>query len=391
MKAGYSRAFAWAAIAGQVVFTVCWIVAAALQPGYSVLDQAVSELGAKDAAHPLIDNVGIAVLGLSLAALGIALLGALPRRRARTVAVALFAAAGAAIVVEGFARLDCGLSDHTCKAMFRAHELSWTTDVHLWAGLVDQTLIALTPFALARALWPGPTSIAAVAGGVWGLGFGALSWVLYGVDGVPDGLVQRIGLLVLHLWVFIVAVGVLYETRPAPSPGRLVGIRPKDFFAREWRGEGELVVWPFFLWRRLGQRFEAHRTCTWISDAVWRIEDEARYGHGRVQRRTMFCEFVAADRVRVTGGDMPDGADVTIEENGYRVTPFQVAFPIGPVNVPLICHDVSYLEPDGTFANTFEARSVVLGLPFARVTFRVKPVEGAPGDAPLSTRVGASL
>jgi hypothetical protein len=390
MNAGYSRALAWAAIAGQVVFTVCWVVAGALEPGYSYLDQPVSELGAKDAAHPLIGNAGIVVLGLSLAALGVALLGALPRRRARTVAVVLFVGAGAAIVVEGFARLDCGLSNHTCETMFHARQLSWTTDAHLWAGLVDQTLIVLTPFALARALWPGPTAAGAISSGVFGIGFGALSWLLYGADGVPDGLVQRIGLLILHLWVVIVAVGVLYETRPALPPGRLVGIRPKDFFAREWRGEGELVVWPFFLWRRLGQRFEAHRTCTWISDAVWRMDDEARYGHGRVQQRRMFCEFVAADQVHVTGDNMPSGADVVIQEDGYRVTPFPVAFPIGPVNVPLICHDVSHVEPDGTFANTYEARSIVLGLLFARVTFRVKPV-GAAEETPASTRVGAPL
>src|SRR3954452_6159264 len=141
MKAGYSRALAWAAIAGQVVFTVCWIVAGALEPGYSYLDQAVSELGAKDAAHPLIDNAGIVVLGLSLVALGVALLGALPRRRARAVAVALFAAAGAAIVVEGFARLDCGLSNDACEAAWRAGALSWTTDAHLWGSLAGQSLL----------------------------------------------------------------------------------------------------------------------------------------------------------------------------------------------------------------------------------------------------------
>jgi hypothetical protein len=359
-----------------VLFAVAWVVAGALEPGYSHVTQGVSELGARGTEHPWIVNAAIVVLGLSIGAIGIALRAALPARRASQVATALFIAAGLTIVLAGFVRLDCGLSDRRCEDLWRARQLSWHEDVHLWADLVGQILLAATPFAIARALWPGPVAQLAVGAGATGLGIGVASFFLYGVDDPPSGLIQRFGFLVLLVWVVILAVGILHVTRGSPRPGQLVRLRPRDFFAPEWSGEGELIVWPFFLWRRLAHRFGAHRTATWISDSVWRIDDEARFGDGRVQRRRMYCEFVSGDHILITAGDLPECAEVWIEEDGYRMTPFRMSFPIGPVGLPIRVNDVSYVEPDGTLVNTFEARSLVLGVRLARLTFRVRPVEG---------------
>jgi hypothetical protein len=378
---GNTRKLVWIALAGQVLFVVSWVVAGALEPGYSHADQGVSELGARGTEHPWIANAGIVVLGLSFASIGIALRAALPARRASRVATALFLGAAVTIVVAGFARLDCGLSDQRCEDLWRAGQLSWHEDVHLWASFVGQLLLGATPFAIARALWPGPVAPLAVGAGVAGIAIGVASFFLYGVDGAPSGLIQRFGFLVLLVWVVILAVGILHATRPEPRPGQLVRIRPRDFFAHEWSGEGKLVVWPFFLWRRLAEPFDAHRSATWISDNVWRFDDEARYGHGIVRRRRMYCEFVSDERVLITAGDLPEGAEVLIEEDGYRMKPFRMSFPIGPVGVPIRVHDVSYVEPDGTLANVFEARMLVLGLRVARVTFRVRPVVGGAGEA----------
>ena len=378
---GIARKLVWFALVGQLLFIVSWVVAGALEPGYSHVDQGVSELGARGAEHPWIVNGGIVVLGLSFASIGLALRAALPARRATQAVTALFLAAALASVVAAFARLDCGLSDQHCEDLWRAGQLSWREDAHLWADLLGQLSLAATPFAIARALSPGPLAPLAAGAGATGLVIGVGSFFLYGADNAPSGLIQRFGFLVLLVWVVILAVGVLHATRGAPRPGRLVRVRPRDFFAGEWSGEGRLLVWPFFLWRRLAQPFEAHRAATWISENVWRFDDEARYGHGRVQRRRMYCEFVSDDRVLITAGDLPEGAEVLIEEDGFRMMPFRMSFPIGPVGVPIRVHDVSYVEPDGTLANVFEARTLVLGLRVARVTFRVRPVEGEPGAA----------
>src|SRR5918997_5582544 len=96
-----ARALAAGAIAGQVLFVVAWIVAGALDDGYSHMRDGVSVLGASDAENPLIVNAAIVLLGLSIAAVGIALRAVVPRRRARTVAIALFVAAGAVTAAAG--------------------------------------------------------------------------------------------------------------------------------------------------------------------------------------------------------------------------------------------------------------------------------------------------
>ena len=107
---------------------------------------------------------------------------------------------------------------------------------------------------------------------------------------------------------------------------------------------------------------------------MFRIDGEARFGGERVQRRRMYCEFVADDRIEISGGDLPDGAELVIEPEGFRVVPFRMEFPIGPVNVPIRVHDVSRVEPDGTLVNSFEARDLAFGVKMAQLTFRVRPV-----------------
>jgi hypothetical protein len=374
-----ARKLAWAALAGQVVFIASWIVAGALEPGYSHVDQGVSELGAHGAAHPWIVNAGLVLFGLTFVALGVALLAALPAR----LAAALFAAAGVAVILSGVIRLDCALSDPHCEALWRAGKLSWHESGHLWAGLVSRILLALTPFALIRPLYPGPAAPLALGAGLNGIGIGVLAFFLYGSDRAGDGLVQRFEFAVLHVWVLIVAVGILYALRRPHAPGQLVRLRPRDFFSSAWSGEGTLLVWPFFLWRRLARPFEAHRRSTFISDRLVRFDDEAHFGGSRVMRRRTYCEFVSENRIEVTAGDLPEGAVVDVDEDGYRVTPFRMDFPIGPVNVPIRVHDVSRVEPDGTLVNAFEARSLVFGVLLARVTFKVRPVVKTSPDGPL--------
>jgi hypothetical protein len=56
-----------------------------------------------------------------------------------------------------------------------------------------------------------------------------------------------------------------------------------------------------------------------------------------------------------------------------------VAWPIGPLPFLVRCRDRSYLEPDGTFVNEFDAVTVGIPIPLARVTFRVRPVAGEAG------------
>jgi hypothetical protein len=128
---------------------------------------------------------------------------------------------------------------------------------------------------------------------------------------------------------------------------------------------------PRLLWRRFPLRFRCRRESTFLSDDVWYYDDQVLFGDGRVEARRRFCQLVAPDRIHVTADDMPDGAEVALGERGFRIGPFWLTVPLGPLRWPLRCREQSRFERDGTFVETFHLRS--LGLPAGRMTFRVRP------------------
>src|SRR5204863_9315796 len=111
-------------------------------------------------------------------------------------------------------------------------------------------------------------------------------------SGGAEGAANAVSLVVLGTWVAILAAGVLWATRGKAAPSALIPLRPRAFLASSWSGTGEVVLRPVFLGRLLARRFRATREATWISETVWRIDDAADFGGGRVQRRQMYCEFV---------------------------------------------------------------------------------------------------
>ena len=370
------RVLAWSAIAAQLLFVAAWVVAGALEDGYSHLDHHVSELGADGAANPAIVNAAIVVLGLSLAAVAAALARVLPARPASRVAVGLFLIAGLGIVVSGVFNTDCSTAvDATCQQRWDDWEVDTSAKIHAWTSFATQLLLLATPFALARALWNGPVAAPALVAGLVGLAIAVGMQVLFGIDDAPDGFTQRLSLLALHVWVVLIAIGLLWSTRRPPEPPPATPLRPSEFFATAWAGEGELVPFPYFLWRRFPQRLRVQREATFLSDEAWYFDDRAWLADGTlVDERRVFCMLVAPDRVRVTSDPLLDGTDILLEEDGYRIVPYRVAVPVGPVHFGVSVHDSATVE-DGTLVNRL--RVSWFGLPVARVELRVRPVPKA--------------
>ena len=365
-----ARTLAWYAVAAQIAFVLAWLVAGLLEPGYSFVEQAISELGARDAEHAWIVNAALVALGASFAALGIALRRVLPRRPAASATVALLVLAGLATVAAGLLPLDCGMTvNEACERSWRAGDLRWQHDGHLWAAFASQLALLPTPFLIARALWPSNEAVAALAAGAGGLLIAAGATLGYGADTGADGLVQRASVAALHAWCLILAAGVLHATRGPARPGPLVRARPRDFLASSWTGEGEVVGRPAWFWRHFPARFSVRRACKWADDRLWVFDDEAWIGE-RVERRRYYCAMEGPERIRVTGDDLPQGVEVLVEDDGYRVLPFQAAVPIGPVRLPVHCEDRSHMEPDGTLVQVLDVR--FLGVPAARLSVRAR-------------------
>jgi hypothetical protein len=218
------RALIYFVVAAQVVFVVGWIVAGALERGYSPVRSFVSELGRRGAAHPWIFDVSVVVWGVGFIALGVAVAVALRTRRWAWVAPALFVFAGVCAILDAPLRLDCAATiSHVCRARETASSLSWREYGHVWASFGIELSLLLTPFALARSLWPGRAgqARAVVVAMALVLLAGLGGWVgAHSPYGWHAGLWQRLWLMVVHGWVLICAAALIVETSPGwPSVG----------------------------------------------------------------------------------------------------------------------------------------------------------------------------
>ena len=218
--AGAVPALAIIALLGQGLFGFAWLVAGALEDGYSHERQPVSELAARHADHAWIMNLGLVAFAASFIALGLALRIALPRRRWAWAPPALFLAIGVGIALSLAFNLDCAPSiDQACRERGEAGDLSWRHYGHILAGLTTTLLIAATPFAFALALRPGRLARIALLFGLIALALGVGDFVTLSVDEDNGGIYQRTGLASVHGWVGLIAVSLLvpWAVRGSPS------------------------------------------------------------------------------------------------------------------------------------------------------------------------------
>ena len=367
------RRLAWFAIAGQAVFVAAWILAAALAPSYSNVEQSISELAGSFAEDPWIVRAAFVILGLSLLALAAALLRVLPPVASARVAAGLFALCGIALATAGLLPIECSFGlDETCDERFEAGALDWQTEAHGWAGLLSEVAILGTPFALALALRSRPVAPLLVGAGLFGIVIGVGAFLLGANDAPGAGVTSRIEFLILHAWVILVAVGILDAVAPEPAPERVSNVSPRDFLGRSWRGEGEIVYRPALVWRPVRQRFVAERESRWLSETVLLVTDRASYTDGWIYEQRRVCQLERPDRLRVTAGDLPDGAVFELYEDGYRLHPYRLISPLGPIGVILRCEDRHTIAADGTLIDTIDAR--VLGIRVARIQVRARPL-----------------
>jgi hypothetical protein len=371
-----ARSLAAFAIASQFAFVTAWVVAGALEPSYSHLEEGVSALSARDAAHPWIVAAGLVLLGGSFTGLALALRAILPRRRAALACVVSLLLAGLALALAGVLPLDCSPLDERCGPL-DVGEVSWQHLAHLWLSPLIQLSLLASGVALVRVLWPRPAGLALLGGVATAVLFTLAMYPLYEVEAAPNGLVQRVAFAIVHGWAFLLAGAILWLTRPLPSLPRAAPIRPREFYGGSWRGEGQVLARPLFLWRRLGPRFLASREVEWLTDKAFVVEDSAEFQSGHMEVRRRFCELIAADTFRVIATDLLEPTMVRIDEGGFAVAPYRIRVPYGPFGVTLRCRDELRVEADGALVN--EIRMSLLALPVARVVVRARGVAAAEG------------
>jgi hypothetical protein len=228
------RWLAIASIAGQLIWVAVVVIGGIIEPGYSEVRDAVSVMGARDAAHPWLFDIGVAIWGISfiLAAVGLVLDG--PRSLRGWLGPGLIAFTGLAQILDGFPfPADCQKTiEAACYARDVAGELSWRDAAHGWIFFLGAVALQLSVFAIAWRMhdderW-GRFDVFALFAGIAGLLiFSGLSLLGNNEPGGHYGLVQRLALAAGALWVLLLSVGLLVVHRRAPTRGNPRNSRAK--------------------------------------------------------------------------------------------------------------------------------------------------------------------
>jgi len=209
------RRLAGVAIAGQLIWLSFVAFGGLWEPGYSEIRDAVSFLGARDAATPWVFDAVVAVSGLSLIALAGALALDAPRGLRGQLGPALIALTGVAQILDGFPfPADCRRTiDAGCHARELAGELSWQHYAHGWTYFFGGAALLLSVFAMAWRFRGDPrwrrADLLALGGGAIAIAiFGCLFFTGKGFGG-HYGLAQRLALAAAIAWVGALAMALL--------------------------------------------------------------------------------------------------------------------------------------------------------------------------------------
>jgi hypothetical membrane protein len=191
-------------MAGPIAFTIAWLLGVLVQDEYSVRQEDVSALAALDAQHAWIVITGFVLLGVGTVALAAGLASTL-RYPSAVIGSVLLMIAGIGLAAAGLARNDCSSELPACAARVDTGEVSWHHQVHDNVSLIIFLALIAAPLVFARAFgrdhrWR-PLRTYSIVTGL--LGFALLVLYVIASAGTWNGLVQRIFVSVLFLWIAV--------------------------------------------------------------------------------------------------------------------------------------------------------------------------------------------
>jgi len=199
----------WAVTAGLLAapfYLTLIIVLGALEPGYSHLTKLMSILGGVPGARGLIFNVGVTITGMLLIIFAIGLWRLLSAKKTAKIGLGLLVLGGLGLIGAGYFHCNGG-----CKNILIEPDLAGR--LHMIMSLLGGLGAGLSPFFIWLALrgnekWKCfvvPTLSAAIFANLPGIVFWitlATGYRLYSVE----GLIQRLGFVVVLVWIFFFAV-----------------------------------------------------------------------------------------------------------------------------------------------------------------------------------------
>ncbi len=146
-------------------------------------------------------------------------------------------------------------------------------------------------------------------------------------------------------------------------------LQSKEFFTGIWKGEGELSPHPLLRWVMPKEHIRFSGRPIWLSDTVWVVKERFEFSSKDVIARKMFVEIVSPERLHVIADDMPLGADIILQEKGFRFTPYYIWSYYRGRRWRLRCIDENLIDESGTIHDTI--KMFFFGFPVATMRLTV--------------------
>jgi hypothetical protein len=160
---------------------------------------------------------------------------------------------------------------------------------------------------------------------------------------------------------------------------QLTPLRPREFFALTWSGEGEWIAGPWLRWiARRPRHFSFTTATTGLTDDVWLVHDTLTWENGRTEHRDGLARLAAPDRISLSYDDMLGGTDMWLRADGFTFSPYQMMIAMPPLPVPIViaARDAcTWNNASGELIDTIQLR--LFGLSLGRMVMRLRPVPPA--------------
>lgn len=212
MDSGANKVLIVTGLVAAPVYLSLIMVLGELEPGFSHLVNEMSLLGGISGVRGLVFNVGLTFTGILVIVFGFALWHQLPVTISARLALGLFVLGGMGLIGAGLFHCNAG-----CSNVVEKPEL--VGRLHVITAFLAGVGTGLAPFSFWAAMrkceqWKSyatATLIAAILANVPGIIF----WVTFLAGYKPDsiaGLIQRLGFVVILIWMFYIAIGRLRQS-----------------------------------------------------------------------------------------------------------------------------------------------------------------------------------
>jgi hypothetical membrane protein len=211
------KLFAIAGILAPIIYFCMIVILGALEPNYSHLTKMMSLLGGVQGIRGWLFNIGIATTGMLVALFAIGLHQSINDKKRSKVGPVLLILGGLGLILAGIFHCDLNCNNVVVEKDFIGL-------IHILTSFIAGTCLSIAPFFIfgrfgKSSNWKNYATYTLVTGIIANIP-GIIFWVTLATTRLPEieGLLQRLGIVFIFIWIEVIALKMHNLNRMASSP-----------------------------------------------------------------------------------------------------------------------------------------------------------------------------